>query len=121
MLVRVRFTIKKGSLMKVYYCLLLLLFSFFTITKTQENEAQQAKPAQCYCSDLCGPRDLKPDDTPEFDEEYGVCFCKPRDRENYIPHGCHLKQNQDFENSCKRVQTFKQPTKTQPTDLQPVQ
>lgn len=93
--------------MKMQYWLFLLFCICSILIQSQEDpEKEQQKPAQCYCSDLCGPRDVKSDDTPEFNEQYGVCFCKPRDKENYIPNGCHLKNNQDFKNSCQRKQTF---------------
>lgn len=66
---------------------------------------------QCYCSYKCGPRDVKPDDTPFYDEELGICFCKKRDQDAYSKpgHECHLKNNVDFPNSCGRKQFFRRP------------
>lgn len=46
---------------------------------------------QCYCSELCGPRDVKEGDTPQIDPETGICFCQQWDKENYVPQGCNIK------------------------------
>ncbi|MEX0940202.1 MAG: hypothetical protein WDZ41_02490 [Candidatus Babeliales bacterium] len=90
------------------YVLFLLVFSSFLFINAQndfvleeeEQTYQIAVPCQCYCSDVCGPRDVKLTDTPFINEETGVCFCAPRDQANYYRNGCHLKLNKDFENSC---------------------
>ena len=53
---------------------------------------------QCYCSDLCGPRDIKHGiDRPFVDQQTGLCFCADRDKVNYIPNRCTPKS---FPNSC---------------------
>lgn len=53
---------------------------------------------QCYCSDKCGPRDIKHGvDRPFVDQETGMCFCADRDKLNYNPNGCGHKS---FANSC---------------------
>lgn len=103
-----------------YFFLLLLLGSFTLANGQKEAEDLKKSPCQCYCSDLCGPRDLKDDDTPFYDEETGVCFCKQRDKDNYIPNGCNLKLNQDFENCCKKNQVFKQPAQLVVPVAQPI-
>lgn len=53
---------------------------------------------KCYCSDKCGPRDIKRGiDRPFVDSETGLCFCADRDKANYIPNRCTPKA---FTNSC---------------------
>lgn len=53
---------------------------------------------QCYCSDKCGPRNIKQGiDRPFVDSETGICFCADRDKINYIPNRCTPKS---FSNSC---------------------
>ncbi len=76
-----------------------------------EVPVETAQKVKCYCSFKCGPRDVKPDDTPFYDEEVGVCFCKKRDQEAYAQpvHECHKKKNVDFPNSCGRKQFFRTP------------
>ncbi len=49
------------------------------------------EPCQCYCSDLCGYRARKADDTPQTDPATGIRFCKPRDKNNYEKNGCNTK------------------------------
>lgn len=64
---------------------------------TTETLTINGKPCQCYCSDVCGPRDRKDDDTPFNDAQYGVCFCKQRDKDNYQRNFCSPRT---FNNSC---------------------
>lgn len=61
-----------------------------------------AGSCQCYCSDLCGPRDVKEDDTPRVDLATGICFCKMRDVLNYVPNGCYKKPKVAFTSCCDR-------------------
>jgi hypothetical protein len=60
------------------------------------------RKAQCYCSDLCGPRDVKPGDAPFYDPVTGQCFCQERDKRNYIPNQCDKKPNVEFESVCEQ-------------------
>lgn len=92
--------------MNLKYVFLLLFLTGFTVVYSQQQAAvdmAKSNYCQCYCSDLCGPRDRKEDDTPFFDTEYGQCFCKQRDKDNYIPHGCNLKPKQEFEFNCCKM------------------
>jgi hypothetical protein len=53
---------------------------------------KNAKSCQCYCSVKCGPREIKPEDTPKYDEEDGQCFCAPRDKALYKRNSCNVKE-----------------------------
>lgn len=57
-------------------------------TEKAYTSCYEGVPGKCYCSDKCGPRDIKPGDTPFYDEETGHCFCQQRDKDNYEPNGC---------------------------------
>ena len=67
-----------------------------------QNYAQSTiQGCQCYCSDLCGPRQMHEGDAPFIDSETGICFCQQRDKDNYIPHQCNIKNpNPVIEQSC---------------------
>ena len=55
-------------------------------------------PCKCYCSDKCGPRDIKHGiDRPFLDSETGLCFCADRDKANYAQNKCTPKS---FDSSC---------------------
>lgn len=43
---------------------------------------------QCYCSVKCGPRDIKPGDSPRCNKETGKCMCADRDEVLYGPNNC---------------------------------
>jgi hypothetical protein len=79
----------------------------------QVDEPIRLIGCKCYCSDVCSEREARFDDTPEYDEEFGVVFCKKRDKLNYVPHKCHLQPNEDFENCLGKKQLFKKPTAEQ--------
>jgi hypothetical protein len=114
--------------MKFNYFLLILLLNVTALNAAEIKQSENvdylsilnAPECQCYCSDLCGPRDKKVDDTPFYDEEFGVCFCKQRDKDNYLKNSCHLNPKQDFENCCKRPQEFKQQSSIQQPTIIPV-
>ena len=53
-----------------------------------------SKNCNCYCSVKCGPREVKPGDTPKYDEEDGQCFCAPRDKALYHRNSCDVKEQQ---------------------------
>jgi len=65
--------------------------SSIQLSSNQATKVENFMPCQCYCSDLCDMRARKADDTPFVDPETGICFCKQRDKDNYIPHGCGTK------------------------------
>lgn len=75
------------------------LIALVAMVSYRKLHANNPKP-QCYCSDLCGPRDVKPDDTPFIDPETGICFCKQRDKDNYKPHHCDTAEKVDFISHC---------------------
>lgn len=84
----------------------LLIFSSLIIVSQQavaERTYAQTQPDQeceCYCSVLCGPRPMKSDDAPFYDDEHGQCFCKERDYQLYVKNGCSVKKNEKFESCC---------------------
>lgn len=45
--------------------------------------ATQAPAGQCYCSRICGYRNIKPADKPVQDADTGLYFCKIWDKKNY--------------------------------------
>lgn len=53
-----------------------------------------AQACQCYCSVKCGPREIKPGDTPKYDEVDKQCFCAPRDKALYKRNSCDIKEKQ---------------------------
>jgi len=79
----------------------------------KENECSLANKGlcRCYCSVLCGPRDIGsvPGDNPKFtyasadtDKELGKhCFCQQRDRDLYIKNECYAggKQAKETKNN----------------------
>lgn len=82
--------------------ILLLTFTIFCFAnlKNSDIKAQYFGSCQCYCSDKCGPRDSKPGDEPFYDQEFGLCFCKMRDKNNFFPHGCNLRPRPTNLNCC---------------------
>lgn len=76
---------------KLSILLLSLIFLFNLSSSNVQAQYQEDMPCRCYCSDKCGPRDSRPDDTPFVDPQTGLCFCKQRDLNNFVPHGCDLR------------------------------
>lgn len=111
--------------MKLRYILLhtLSLFLLSLQPKNIEAQTQQSLPApqvgsaiarlklehpreeyidcKCYCSVKCGERISTSYDTPFWDPIYEKCFCKQRDKENYV-HNCYL--NEDYPLDPKPIQ-----------------
>lgn len=63
--------------------------------KKQAVTQTEFTPCYCYCSDVCNLRESRPDDKPFVDPETGLCFCKQRDQDNYLEHGCHVLPKPD--------------------------
>lgn len=94
------------------FLLLVTLSSYAAILAempmAQENEEKplctqgqcsknNAKTCQCYCSVKCGPREIKPGDTPKYDEVDQQCFCAPRDKQLYKRNSCNIKEKKKLE------------------------
>ena len=64
-------------------------------THRHQKSMNSCPAGQCYCAFACGPRDIKPDDTPFVDHKTGIYFCKERDRKEYNRPGnmCRRKGN----------------------------
>ncbi len=89
---------------------LLSLFSytFVTAVTTQKPlckegtcSSRNAQGCSCYCSVKCGPREIKPEDTPKYDEETGQCFCAPRDKALYKRNTCDIKEEAKLHETSK--------------------
>ena len=92
--------------MKNYILLFLMLTSIglVSLANFYRQNPVVITECQCYCSDLCGPRDAKDTDSPFIDPATGICFCQQRDLDNFVPNSCHLKQNETIPNSCCAIQ-----------------
>lgn len=71
-------------------------FQFDSPSPETANEGK----GRCYCSSICGPRDVKEGDMPFFDAELGQCFCRIVDQENYKINGCDKIPKEEFRSAC---------------------
>lgn len=85
-----------------YFVLLFIISSYSIISSAQPQKrlcstgecGKERNACSCYCSVKCGPREIKPEDTPKYDEQDGQCFCAPRDKALYRKNSCHIKEAQ---------------------------
>jgi hypothetical protein len=87
--------------MKIRFLLVFGVFALANPFNSNANDQEVGTACKCYCSDVCGPRDKRPDDKPFHDKEFGLCFCKMRDKNNFVSHRCNFQPRPDL-NCCKK-------------------
>ncbi|MCL4360924.1 hypothetical protein M1446_01040 [Candidatus Dependentiae bacterium] len=75
------------------------IFSFNLINSMNDKPLCESKeccnmesPNQCYCSELCGPREKHDGDNPVWVN--GMCFCQQWDVDNYYKNECDKKDKE---------------------------